>query len=214
MEQSPSWEAKKFSASQEFPRIWRTRRFITAFTRARHFVLVLSHISPAHAPIPFLEDPFYCCSLIYAWVFQVVSFPQVSPPKSCIHLSSPPYVFRAPPASFFLIWSPESYLVSSTDQQWFFFSFKLYKAFLKFVLIFFFFMAQPALVGQSLLIFDTSRLHSLDTQRSVGLLRTSYQYITEPSIWQHATLARDRHPWSRRDSNPQFQQASGLIRLT
>jgi hypothetical protein len=27
----------------------------------------------------------------------VVSFPQVSPTKPCIHLSSPPYVLRAPP---------------------------------------------------------------------------------------------------------------------
>jgi hypothetical protein len=29
---------------------------------------------------------------IYAWVFQVVSFPQVSPPKLCIHRSSYTYV--------------------------------------------------------------------------------------------------------------------------
>jgi hypothetical protein len=32
-------------------------------------------------------------------VFQLVSFPQVSPPKPCIHLSSCPYVLRAPPIS-------------------------------------------------------------------------------------------------------------------
>jgi hypothetical protein len=30
----------------------------------------------------------------------VVSFPQVSPPKSCILLSSPPYALHAPPISF------------------------------------------------------------------------------------------------------------------
>jgi hypothetical protein len=29
----------------------------------------------------------------------VVSFPQVSPPKPCIHLSSPAYVLHAPPIS-------------------------------------------------------------------------------------------------------------------
>ena len=28
------------------------------------------------------------------WVFQVVSFPQVSPPQPCIRLSSPPYVMH------------------------------------------------------------------------------------------------------------------------
>jgi len=38
--------------------------------------------------------------------------PQVSPPKLCIHLSSPPYVLHVPPISFL---SPEKYWVSSTD---------------------------------------------------------------------------------------------------
>ena len=37
------------------------------------------------------------------WVFQVVSFPQVSPPQPCIRLSSPPYVLHAPPISLFSI---------------------------------------------------------------------------------------------------------------
>ena len=32
---------------------------------------------------------------IYTWVFQVVSFLQVSPLKRCMHLSSPPYVLHA-----------------------------------------------------------------------------------------------------------------------
>jgi hypothetical protein len=39
MEQSPSWEASRPSASQTVPRIYGTRRFITAFTRARHLSL-------------------------------------------------------------------------------------------------------------------------------------------------------------------------------
>jgi hypothetical protein len=37
---------------------------------------------------------------IYAWVSQVVAFPQVFPPKSCMHLSFPPYVLHAPPSHF------------------------------------------------------------------------------------------------------------------
>ena len=49
--------------------------------------------------IPFPEDPAQYPS-IYALVSQVVSFPQVSPPKPCIHLSSPPYVLHAPSISF------------------------------------------------------------------------------------------------------------------
>ena len=40
-------------------------------------------------PIPLPKDPSYYCPPIYAWVFQVVSFPHVSPPKPCMHLSSP-----------------------------------------------------------------------------------------------------------------------------
>ena len=38
-----------------------------------------------HIPLP--EDPSWYYPPIYAWIFQVVSFPQVSPPKPCIHLS-------------------------------------------------------------------------------------------------------------------------------
>jgi hypothetical protein len=33
--------------------------------------------------------------------------PLVSPPKSCMHLSFPPYVLHAPHTSFFSIWLPE-----------------------------------------------------------------------------------------------------------
>jgi hypothetical protein len=46
----------------------------------------------------------------------VVSFPQVSPPKSCIHLPPPSYVLHAPSTSFFLIWSPEG-LYKQTRQN-------------------------------------------------------------------------------------------------
>jgi hypothetical protein len=45
------------------------------------------------------------------------SLSQVSPPKSCLHLSFPPYVLHAPLISFFLVWLPEQHLVSSTDQK-------------------------------------------------------------------------------------------------
>jgi hypothetical protein len=38
-------------------------------------------------PIAFPEDQSYYYLPIYAWVFQVVSSPQVSPPKPCIRLS-------------------------------------------------------------------------------------------------------------------------------
>jgi hypothetical protein len=37
----------------------------------------------------------------------VVAFPQVSPPKACMHLSFHPYVLHAAPISFFSIWLRE-----------------------------------------------------------------------------------------------------------
>ena len=48
-----------------------------------------------------------------------------------------------------------------------------------------------------------------DAPQSVGLLWTSDQIMAETSTWQHTTLATDRHPCLRWDSNSQSQQASG-----
>jgi len=39
--------------------------------------------------IPLTKDPSYYYPPIFTWVFQVVYFPQVSPPKPCIHSLSP-----------------------------------------------------------------------------------------------------------------------------
>jgi len=58
------------------------------------------------------EDPFYYYPLIYAWVSQAVSFPQLSPPTPLLS-TSPPYVLHALPISFFSILSPEQYWVRS-----------------------------------------------------------------------------------------------------
>jgi hypothetical protein len=47
----------------------------------------------------------------------MVTYPQVSSPKPCMRLSSPPYVQHAPPISFFSILSPEQYWVRITTEQ-------------------------------------------------------------------------------------------------
>jgi hypothetical protein len=39
MEQCPPWEANRLAASKKFPAFYETRRFITAFTSARHLSL-------------------------------------------------------------------------------------------------------------------------------------------------------------------------------
>jgi len=73
---------------------------------------------------------------------------------------------------------------------------------------FFFTMAQEFLLGQGLLIVEDSRSHS-DTSHTVGPLRMSDQPDAETTTWQHTTFTWDSYPWSRWDSNPQSQQASG-----
>jgi len=62
--------------------------------------------------------------------------------------------------------------------------------------------------GQRVFIIEVSRWHS-DTRHSVGLFRTGDQPVAETSTRKHTTLTRNRHSFSRRDSNPQCRQASG-----
>jgi hypothetical protein len=52
MEQSPSWEAKMSWATQEIPRIYETRRFITVFTRARPLSLSWARLIQSMSPHP------------------------------------------------------------------------------------------------------------------------------------------------------------------
>jgi hypothetical protein len=115
--QNPSWEANRFAPSQEIPRILWNQKFITAFTRARQ-------LSPSWArsiqSMPPLHPTSWRSILIWSshlvWVFQVVSFSQVSPSKPCMHLSYP-YVLHSSPISFLLIWWPEWYLVMSRENK-------------------------------------------------------------------------------------------------
>jgi len=58
-------------------------------------------------------------------------------------------------------------------------------------------MAQQSLMGQDVLIIETSPSHS------VTALSTSDQPDAGNSTRQHTTFIRDRHPCSERVSNPQ-----------
>jgi hypothetical protein len=56
MEQSPSWEANRFSATQEIPRILCNPQVF--LPNSQKPVPTLSYTDSVHAPIPLLEDPF------------------------------------------------------------------------------------------------------------------------------------------------------------
>ena len=96
---------------KKFPAFYGTWRFIAMFTSICHLSL-----SQTRAIQSMLLHPtsLRAVLLVYSHlcqIFQVVSLPQVSPPKPCMHLSCLPYALRALPISFFLIWSPEWCLV-------------------------------------------------------------------------------------------------------
>ena len=82
----------KVTSSQlvmKFRAFYGTRTFTTAFTSARHLPLPWAWSIYTIPPIPFPEVPTKYYPPIYACVFRVVYFPNISPPKPRIHLTSP-----------------------------------------------------------------------------------------------------------------------------
>jgi hypothetical protein len=86
MGQSSSWEANSFSASQEIPRIlWKRKVHYHIYTSPPP-VSILSQLNPVHTTHPTSWRSILILSPSTASVSQVVSFPQVSIPKPCMHL--------------------------------------------------------------------------------------------------------------------------------
>ena len=89
-----------FQLINKFPTFYGTRRFITAFTSARHLSLSWASLIQSIPPHPTSWRSILMLSSHLCLVSQVVPFPQVSPPKPCTHLYSPPYILHALPNSF------------------------------------------------------------------------------------------------------------------
>jgi hypothetical protein len=110
MEHSPSWETTRFSASQ-IPRILWNPKFHYRIHKCPPPVPVLSRIDPVHTATPHFPNTVYF-NIILPSTFGSPKwslFSQISPPKPCTRLSSPPYALHAPPISFFPILPPGQY---------------------------------------------------------------------------------------------------------
>ena len=97
MEQSPSWETNRLSASQEILRILWNPKVHHCIHNSPPPAPILNQIKPVHvpAPIPASRRSILILSSHLLLDIPSGSFPQVSPPESCVHLCSPPYVLHA-----------------------------------------------------------------------------------------------------------------------
>jgi len=105
MVQSPSWEANRFAASQEFPRISRNPKVHYRTHKRPPSVSILGQPNPVHIPTSHLLE--ICPNIIHP------STPRS--PQWSLSPSPHPYTPHAQPISFFSILSPAQYWVRSTD---------------------------------------------------------------------------------------------------
>jgi len=111
--QKTLWNARSYSACQRIAYfLYGIGRFITAFSKARHWTLSwASQIQIAPSIPNFLRSILILSSYLR---LRRGPYLQASQPKSRKHLSSPPYVPHVPPTSSSFIWSPQQYSVKNT----------------------------------------------------------------------------------------------------
>ena len=108
MQQSPSWEANRFSASQEIPRILWNPKVHYRINKCPSPVPILSQINPVHAPSHVLQIQFNIILPSTPRRRWKDNTPYTLPSP---HQSAP----HAQPISLFSILSPAQYWVSSTN---------------------------------------------------------------------------------------------------
>jgi len=115
VEQSPSWEANHFSASQEIPLILWNPNVHYYVHKCPPYVPILNQLNPVHIPTshflkmhPNINLPSMSGSPKWSLSLR---FPHYKP----VYASPLTHAWHAPPVSFFSILSPELYCVRSAD---------------------------------------------------------------------------------------------------
>ena len=100
---------------KKFPAFHGTRRFITALTSVRHLSLSWASSIQSIYPHPTSWRSILILSTHLRLGFPSGSFPLVSPPRRYTPPSPHPYAPHSQPISFFSIFSPAKYWVSSAN---------------------------------------------------------------------------------------------------
>ena len=118
MAQSPSWEANRFSASQEIPRILWNSKIHYRNHKCPPPVPSLSQLDRVHASTPHFLKIHLNIILPSMPGSPKSSISPRFPHQNPIYASPlPSYALHAPPISFFSILSAEQYWARSTDHQ-------------------------------------------------------------------------------------------------
>ena len=118
MQHSRSWEANRFSASQEIPHILWNPKIHYLIHKSLQYVPILNQLDTVHAPTSHLVKIHLNIILPSPPGSPKWSLPSGFPhQKTCIRLSSPLHGLHAPPILFFSSLSPEQYCVKSTDDK-------------------------------------------------------------------------------------------------